>query len=108
MAGDGKGAARLRVMTYNIWDAPIVAQHRSGRIQALAKFLTREAGDLDILSLSELFHDDSFKRLSSAADATGLRYQARLSAGADLPNLASGCGVTIFSRFPILEVMFRR
>ena len=96
----------LDIVSFNLWDAPMVAAVRLPRMNALASFLRTRRGD--VWACQELFHDDACELIGSAAKEVGLVHSVRFQAGADLPNGASGCGVVIFSRWPIVESMFHR
>jgi len=96
----------LDIVSFNLWDAPMVAAVRLPRMKALASFLRTRRGD--VWACQELFHDDACELIGSAAKEVGLVHSVRFQAGADLPNGASGCGVVIFSRWPIVESMFHR
>lgn len=56
----------------------------------------------------ELFHADSRVRLETAMHRGGLRHSMHFLSGADMPVQSDGCGVAVYSRFPIVETSFLR
>ena len=100
------GLHELDVTSFNLWDAPMVAAVRLQRMHALAHFLQERGGNVWVCQ--ELFHDDTLAIVGDAARKAGLHHVVRFESGADLPNCASGCGVVIFSKWPVVESLFFR
>ena len=101
----------MKVLTLNLWDAPIVSKSRVERVGDFCSFLEAQESveeSYDVISLQEEFNDDTRKRIEDAAYTGGFKYCDHFESGTCLPQGARGSGVTVISRHPITESSFHR
>jgi endonuclease/exonuclease/phosphatase family metal-dependent hydrolase len=89
---------RLRVVTFNAWDLPVVSSDRAARIERMG--LAVAALSPDVVAFQELWVDDDAKKVMSDLARGGLVYTQRFPSG------LAGSGLHIASRFPISESTF--
>jgi hypothetical protein len=82
----------MNVLTFNLWDAPIVCKSRVERITRFCDLLEKNVAKYDIVALQEVYNNDTRKALEAAAYKGGLRHVRHFSSGTCLPQGARGCG----------------
>lgn len=94
---------RLRCVSFNIWTPPVVAPYVSARMHAVCDELARL--DYDIIGIQELFTPDARHIVLQRLHAMGY-FVTTFAAGAGLPGAATGSGLVVASRFPVLDSVF--
>jgi endonuclease/exonuclease/phosphatase family metal-dependent hydrolase len=91
----------LRVLTLNTWGLPLgLSKDKTQRLRNIGAEIA--ASDFDLIGLQEIWDPRDLKPILAGAKAAGLRYYHHYgSAGL-------GSGLVLFSRFPIVDVNFRR
>ncbi|XP_051176824.1 putative neutral sphingomyelinase isoform X2 [Leptopilina boulardi] len=89
----------LKVLSLNCWGIPYVSKNRTARMDAIADKLIND--EFDIVCLQEIWSILDFKMFKS-------RTQEQLPYSHYFYSGVVGSGVCVFSRYPILDVMFHR
>src|SRR5581483_7701286 len=93
-------ALEIRVLTYNAWDLPLVADDIAARIERIGPAINEL--EPDVVCFQELWVDADAARVASDLAKVGLTHTRRWPSG------AIGSGLMIASRFPIEQDAFRR
>lgn len=102
----------VRILTWNIWMMPgplswqvDVAPKRTERVDAIAKYITENISDLDVIAFVEAFDDDAMKRMSERLKPHGFKYQTHpvyYRHNKFSPHALINSGVMYYSKYPIV------
>lgn len=93
--GDGVGKMFFRVATFNVWGL-IIAKNRAQRIDAIARYFSKNPRDLEVVALQELWVMEDYRTLKAAL-SLAFPYSHYFDSG------VVGSGLAIFSRYPIVD-----
>ena len=90
---------KLNVATFNIWGL-ITAKDRTVRLEAIARYFTKNPRGLDILCLQEVWMSDDYRTVRAALSLE-FPHAHYFKSG------VVGSGLAIFSKFPIEEAWWK-
>jgi endonuclease/exonuclease/phosphatase family metal-dependent hydrolase len=86
---------QLRVATFNVWGL-VIAKSRVDRIEAIARYFSRNPRDLEVVAFQELWMMEDYRTLKAALSLS-FPYSHYFMSG------VVGSGLAIFSRYPIKD-----
>lgn len=97
---------RLKVLSFNTWGPPVVSKKPKERTLALIQAFSDRNEEFDIIGFQEMFLPWVKEMMIEGMNNAGYPYIHHFKAGPSMPACASGSGLLIASKYPIVDTAF--